>query len=823
MASTYVNNLRLNEMATGDGAGTWGTTTNTNLELIGEALGYGTEAITTNADTHTSTVADGSTDAARAMYIKYTGTLDSACTITIGPNTMKRVQFIENATSGSQNIIISQGSGANITIPPGDVKVVYLDGAGSGAAVVDAFASLSVVDLKVQDDLTVTDDMTVGGTLGVTGIVTLTDDLIIGDGKTIGSASDVDAMTIAANGQITLTQTLIGTALDISGDIDVDGTTNLDVVDIDGALTQDGGAVFNEASADVDFRVESNGNANMLFVDGGNDKVSIGGTSTDNFEFHVQGTSGSGDNTRFTYTNADANGCTLSIQKVTSSPADNDIIGILQFDSENDADEAVTYAQIRSLMTDVSDGSEDGILSFHTRGAGSFSERMRIDSSGNVGIGTSSFNATYDPRLQVTSAASDGTGGILIQNYLPTLTLEDISGGAAVSQIQQDQTNMLFKNNGSERMRISSSGQVSIGTTSTTAPLRVKVATDANFAVQNTSSTVQLQGINDAANAFATIDIAGNPIKFSANGSESMRIDSSGNVGIGLTNPSDYYANGLVVSSATEQGITLAATATNAANYLMFADGTTGDERYRGYLAYTHSGDELTLRSAGFTTFMTGGGTERMRIDSSGNVTIAKTSTGTLGTVGIDLRASGLGEFTTSNDACIAVNRLSTDGALVYFFQDTSVEGAISVSGSTVTYAGFSGNHETSGISTDTEIGTVCSTIDELDTYVSGSKEGQTRADHAKIKVSDTVGDTRVYGVLSSYSEKDNKPLVASVGIGSIKVTGACNGGDLLESNGDGTAKVQSDDIVRSKTIGKVTIGNSDTGVKLVSCVLYCG
>ena len=47
--------------------------------------------------------------------------------------------------------------------------------------------------------------------------------------------------------------------------------------------------------------------------------------------------------------------------------------------------------------------------------------------------------------------------------------------------------------------------------------------------------------------------------------------------------------------------------------------------------------------------------------------------------------------------------------------------------------------------------------------------------------------------------------------------------GDLLSSNGDGTAKVQSDDIIKSKTIGKVTIGNSNTGVKLVSCVLYCG
>ena len=291
MASSYVNNLRLNEMGTGDASGTWGTTTNTNLELIGEALGFGTEAITTNADTHSTVVADGASDAGRAMYLKYTGTLDSACTITITPNTMKRMQFIENGTSGSQNIIISQGSGANITIPAGDTKAVYLDGAGSGAAVVDAFASLNVVDLKIQDDLTVTDDLIVNGdidlegaidvngtanldvvdidgavdmasTLAVTGIVTLTDDLIIGDGKTIGSASDVDAMTIAANGQITLTQTLIGTALDISGDIDVDGTTNLDVVDIDGAVDM---ATTLAVAGNVDFNgdLDVDGTANL--------------------------------------------------------------------------------------------------------------------------------------------------------------------------------------------------------------------------------------------------------------------------------------------------------------------------------------------------------------------------------------------------------------------------------------------------------------------------------------------------------------------------------------------------------------------------------
>ena len=139
MASTFVNNLRVAEPADGDAD--WGTSTNTSLELIGEALGVGTEGITTNADTHTSTVADGSTDPARALHLQYTGTLDSACTITIAPNTLKRVQIIENATSGSQSIIIKQGSGATVTILAGTKRIVYLDGAGSGAAVVDITAA----------------------------------------------------------------------------------------------------------------------------------------------------------------------------------------------------------------------------------------------------------------------------------------------------------------------------------------------------------------------------------------------------------------------------------------------------------------------------------------------------------------------------------------------------------------------------------------------------------------------------------------------------------------------------------------------------------
>ena len=169
MTSTFVNDLRLNEMATGDQSGSWGTVTNTNLELIGEAFGYGTEAITTNADTHTTTIADGAADPGRSMFLKYTGTLDSACTITIGPNTVSKMWFIENATTGSQNIIISQGSGANITIPAGQTKAVYSDGAGSGAAFTDAFNSLSVGALASAGAISGTTGTFSGAISGTTG------------------------------------------------------------------------------------------------------------------------------------------------------------------------------------------------------------------------------------------------------------------------------------------------------------------------------------------------------------------------------------------------------------------------------------------------------------------------------------------------------------------------------------------------------------------------------------------------------------------------------------------------------------------------------
>lgn len=151
--ATYVNNLRLKEIATGDESGTWGTSTNTNLELIGQALGYGAEDLGSDANA-TLTMADGTDDDFRAMFLKITSSvsLTATRTITFAPNTVSKLWFVENATSGAQDITISQGSGANVTIPSGYTSVIYTDGAGSGASVVDATASLAAGGVLYIDE-----------------------------------------------------------------------------------------------------------------------------------------------------------------------------------------------------------------------------------------------------------------------------------------------------------------------------------------------------------------------------------------------------------------------------------------------------------------------------------------------------------------------------------------------------------------------------------------------------------------------------------------------------------------------------------------------
>ncbi len=400
MTSTFVNDLRLNEMGTGDQSGTWGNVTNTNLELIAEALGFGTEAITTNADTHTTTIADGATDPGRAIYLKYTGTLDSACTITIGPNTISRLHFIENATSGSQNIIISQGSGANVTIPPGNVKVVYLDGAGSGAAVVDAFASLSVVDVTASNVVT-------GSTLEATG------DTSAGDSAAIGFTS---------------TEGLILTGQGSTNDVTIKNDADADVISIPTGTT---GVTF---AGDI----TANGDTNTFSSANATDPLLI-----------IKNTTNDTDGARLRF-----------VKDKGAAGADDDIAGQIEFFADDDNQDNILFAKITAQVADASNGAEGGKISLGVATHDGEFQNGLILADGDaedeidVTIGNGSSSLTTIAGTLTSTGAITSNAGVVIDNITIDGTEIDLSSGDLTIDVagdiilDADDGDIQFKNGG---------------------------------------------------------------------------------------------------------------------------------------------------------------------------------------------------------------------------------------------------------------------------------------------------------------------------------------------------------------------------------------
>jgi len=188
MASSYDNDLRLNEMATGDQSGAWGTVTNLNLEIIAEAFSYGTRAIA-NASTDNITLADGALDADRSMYLRLSGG-GQACTVTFLPATISKVWLIENATSAT--LTMKQGSSpAGIAIPAGQVKMIATDGGGSTNGVVyDLLTDVNLAGTTVMSAATI-DDVAIDGK-----VITMT-----------GSSGDTATITVAADGALEIATT----------------------------------------------------------------------------------------------------------------------------------------------------------------------------------------------------------------------------------------------------------------------------------------------------------------------------------------------------------------------------------------------------------------------------------------------------------------------------------------------------------------------------------------------------------------------------------------------------------------------------------------
>ena len=243
MASTYVNNLRLNELATGDGAGTWGTTTNLNLELIGQALGWGTRVIA-NASTDNLTIADGAADPDRSMAIKLTGG-GQACTVTILPNTVSKVWFMFNSTSAV--LTFTCGSGANVAIPAGATKVIASDGLGSGGVVYDILTGVSLAgNLSLSSDSAVLKfgadaDTTLTHTDGSGLTLNSTNKIMFSDASQFIHAPSATVLDLAATDEIELTATLI----DVVGNF-----TNSGTIISTGIVTANAGIVVDNIAID---------------------------------------------------------------------------------------------------------------------------------------------------------------------------------------------------------------------------------------------------------------------------------------------------------------------------------------------------------------------------------------------------------------------------------------------------------------------------------------------------------------------------------------------------------------------------------------------
>jgi hypothetical protein len=142
MASTYTVNTGIELIANGEQSGTWGNTTNTNLQIV-DRLTSGVGSIALSGTTHTLSTSDGALSDGQYKVLVFGGSPSGTNTVTVSPNDQSKQYFIVN--NSGQSVIISQGSGASVTIADGSTDIIYCDGAGSGAAVTSFGTDLSGV------------------------------------------------------------------------------------------------------------------------------------------------------------------------------------------------------------------------------------------------------------------------------------------------------------------------------------------------------------------------------------------------------------------------------------------------------------------------------------------------------------------------------------------------------------------------------------------------------------------------------------------------------------------------------------------------------
>jgi hypothetical protein len=300
---------------------------------------------------------------------------------------------------------------------------------------------------------------------------------------------------------------------------------------------------------------------------------------------------------------------------------------------------------------------------------------------------------------------------------------------------------------------------------------------------------------------------AADTIAFAEGGVEAMRIDSSGRLNIGTSVGDAFSSNALLRIQGADVGgqdawVQIKTNVTGAGGVLV---GDTDDD-FTGGFVYDNATDALEFHA---------NNDERARIDSDGNFMVGTTEDApgvSNNTVGISARSNGT--FYVSSAPSAAFFNVTSDGQIIGLRSGGTIEGNISVSGTTVSY---NGGHLARWAQTTTAKdeslvkGTVLSNLDEMNVYTDADGNPVENEQLNKVKVSDVEGDANVAGVFVNWEHDEahnvdeiNMAMTGDMIIRIAQGTTVARG-DLLMSAGDGTAKPQGDDIVRSKTIAKVT------------------
>ena len=191
MPSSYTANLGVEKIGSGEQAGTWGTTTNLNLDIIDRAVN-GVGAISLSGTSHTLTTTDGALSEGGNKVLVLGGSPSGTNTITISPNDQDKMYFVHN--NSGQTATFTQGSGGNVSIPTGSKGLIFADGAGSSAKVTDLLDGVAFGGTKVTStatELNIVD----GGTSATSTTVADADRVVSNDDGTMVQTAVTDIST----------------------------------------------------------------------------------------------------------------------------------------------------------------------------------------------------------------------------------------------------------------------------------------------------------------------------------------------------------------------------------------------------------------------------------------------------------------------------------------------------------------------------------------------------------------------------------------------------------------------------------------------------